>query len=155
MNTTPRQKAGTSQMISERHPAQSSVASLGSLVATGVIFLSVWKASSHTANNHNVFAAPVNESMIESTEARSLNKKTKELFYPKPASPREWHSPNTYPFPAPSVPSNSVHVHRPQGLQRNTITKPCVIPLTDLMAQQQGLYLSQAVSVSLCIYSFL
>lgn len=149
MNTTPRQKAGTSQMNSERHPAQSSVASLGSLIATGVIFLNVWKASSHTENNHNVFSAPVNESMIESTEAQSLNKKTKELFYPKPASPREWHS------LAPSVPSNSVHVHCPQGLQRNTITNPCVIPLIDLMAQQQGLYLSQAVSVSLCIYSFL
>lgn len=56
-------------MNSENHPAQSAVASLGLLIATGVIFLDVWKASSHTANNHNVLAAPVNKSMIESTKA--------------------------------------------------------------------------------------
>lgn len=142
-------------MNSERHPAQSSGASLGLLIATGVVFLDVWKASSHTANKRNIFAAAVKKSMIESTEARSLNKKPKKLFYPKPASPREWHSPATYPFLAPSVSYNSVPVHHPQGLPCNTITKPCVIPLTDLMAQYQGLYLSQTVSVSLCIYSFL
>lgn len=140
-------------MNSERHPAQSSGASLGLLIVTGVIFLDVWKASSHTANKHNVFAAPAKESKNESTKARSLNKKPEELFYPKPASPRQWHSPATYPFPAPLVLSSSVPVHHPQALPCNTISKPCVIPLIDLMAQYQGLYLSQAVSVSLCIYS--
>lgn len=125
-------------MNSECHPAQSSVASLGLPFTTGAIFLNVWKASSHTAHNHKVFAAPVNGSMIESREARSLNKKPKELFYPKPASARERHSPATYPFLAPPVPSNSVHIHHAQGLQCNTTTNPCVIPLTDSMVQHQA-----------------